>query len=83
MITQISPVLQAFVEYGVTLTILSAVLLLLFSYFKKLIGQKSLLERLFDTVGTILIEIHRVKEDLVAIKAILRGNFRTRGRDDD
>jgi len=86
-ITKIEPINMALVEYGVALTILSIVLLLLFLYFRKLINQKSLVERLFDAqntmLGNIVIELHRIKEDLVDIRATLRGGFRTRGRDDD
>ncbi len=84
---KITPIATNFVEYGVAITILSVVLLLLFLYFKKLINQKSLVERLFETqnsvLANILTEIHRIKEDLVDIRATLRGGFRTRGRDDD
>lgn len=77
----------AFIEYGVALTILSVVLLLLFLYFKKLINQKSIVERLLDAqskiLASIVSELQRAKEDLVDIKATLRGGFRTKGRNDD
>ena len=84
---EIPKLTQSFVEYGVALTILAVVVLLLFLYFKNLISQRSPLERLLDSqskvLTNILLEMHRIKEDLVEIKATLRGGFRTRGRDDD
>jgi len=87
MIKGISPVTQSLTELGAVVTILSIVLLLLFLYFRKLINQKSLIERLLETnkgiLNNVISELHRVKEDLIEIKTTLRGGFRTRGRDDD
>jgi len=78
---------QSFVEYGVALSILSVVVLLLFLYFKNLINQKSLIEQLLEAqskvITNILLEMHRIKEDLVEIRTTLKGGFRTKGRDDD
>ena len=75
------------VEIGGVVTFLSMVLLLLYSYFKRLINEKSLFERLFEnqnkTLADIIHQIQRIKEDLVEVKAMLRGSFRTRGNEDD
>ena len=87
MVKEIPIISQSFVEYGVALSILSVVVLLLFLYFKNLINQKSLIEQLLEAqskvITNILLEMHRIKEDLVEIRTTLKGGFRTKGRDDD
>ena len=76
----LDPVVQSFIDYGVALTILAIVILLLVLYFKKLIGQKTIIEKQLDENKTILKE---VREDTIAIKIILQGGFRIKGLNDD
>ena len=79
-------VAQSLNEYGIALVIISFVLCLLFVYFWKMINQKSLFERLFESQNTILNrlikKLDKVKDDILVIKTKLDGNFRTQGRDD-
>jgi len=85
--TELPVLTNSLAEVGVVLTILSVVLLLLFLYFKNLINQKSILERQLDTnkglISNIIRDLQKLKEDIIEVKLMLRGGFRTRGRDDE
>lgn len=77
---KIDPVIQSMVDYGIALTILGIVVLFLIAYFRRLISQKTYVEKLMEKHAA---ELRKIRDDVVVIKAILQGGFRTKGLDDE
>ena len=78
---------KVIVDNGVAIALIIIASPLLFVYFWRLIQQKTIWERCFESqtemLKQLILKIDKVKDDVLVIRSKFGGDFRIKGRDDE